>query len=198
MRALPELICTILKWDSVMRNCVPIITNDGDSGNHSAGTTDTRKVINKTFDEAKNTARKAIEETHRDLPRYMQTVTDNQEQTVTAAKDTIENYLESQREITNSFQTTWNSFFDNYFWMSPKRITETYARVISSFSDETIAAIRIWNNIMLTNTGTIKMSMQHIRDNTREISRIAVNAAKMLEQTTSTPETSSRASIDKK
>ena len=43
---------------------------------------DTRKVINQTFDDAKNNARKAIDETYRELPRYMQTVTNNQEQTV--------------------------------------------------------------------------------------------------------------------
>ena len=32
---------------------------------------DTRKVINQTFDDAKNKARKAIDETHRELPRYL-------------------------------------------------------------------------------------------------------------------------------
>ena len=32
---------------------------------------------------------------HRELPRYMQTVTDNQEQTVLAARETVENYLGS-------------------------------------------------------------------------------------------------------
>jgi vacuolar-type H+-ATPase subunit H len=58
---------------------------------------DTRKVINQTFDDAKNKARKAIDETHRELPRYMQTITDNQEQTVNAARDIIDNYIESQR-----------------------------------------------------------------------------------------------------
>ena len=65
---------------------------------------------------------------HRELPRYMQTVTNNQEQTVNAARDIMDNYIESQRDITNSFQSAWSSFFDNYFWISPKRITETYTR----------------------------------------------------------------------
>jgi vacuolar-type H+-ATPase subunit H len=65
---------------------------------------DTRKVINQTFDDAKDKARKTIDETHRELPQYMQTITDNQEQTVNAARDVIDNYIESQRDITNSFQ----------------------------------------------------------------------------------------------
>ena len=67
------------------------------------------------FDGAKNNARKAIDETHRELPPYMQTVTDNQEQTVNATRDIMDNYIESQRDITNSFQSAWSSFFDNYF-----------------------------------------------------------------------------------
>jgi hypothetical protein len=144
----------------------------------------TKKIINKTFDDAKNNVRNAVDETHRGLPRYMQTVTDNQEQAVFAARDSVENYLESQRKISNSFQTAWSSFFDNYIWMSPKRITETYARLVSSLSDITIATIRMGNNMMFTNTEATKMFMQYTRDNTSEMSRISVNAAKMLEETT--------------
>jgi hypothetical protein len=144
----------------------------------------TKRVINKTFDDAKKNVRNAVDETHRGLPRYMQIVTDNQEQAVLAARDSVEDYLESQRKISNSFQTAWSSFFDNYFWMSPKRITETYARLVSGLSDITIATIRMGNNLMFTNTETTKMFMQYTRENTSEMSRVSVNAAKMLEDTT--------------
>ena len=144
----------------------------------------TKRVINKTFDDAKKNVRNAVDETHRGLPRYMQIVTDNQEQAVLAARDSVEDYLESQRKISNSFQTAWSSFFDNYIWMSPKRITETYARLVSSLSDITIATIRMGNNMMFTNTEATKMFMQYTRENTSEMSRISVNAAKMLEETT--------------
>ncbi|MFZ0514361.1 MAG: hypothetical protein WAM14_22345 [Candidatus Nitrosopolaris sp.] len=160
---------------------------------------DTRKIINQTFDDAKNNARKAIDETHRELPRYMQTVTNNQEQTVNAARDIIDNYIESQRDITNSFQSAWTSFFDNYFWISPKRITETYARTVSSISDSTIAAIRIWNGTTLATTETMRISIQYMRDNARETSRVAVNGAKMLEEATHFPNvTISSTSIENK
>lgn len=144
----------------------------------------TKRIINKTFDDAKKNVRNAVDETHRGLPRYMQIVTDNQEQAVIAARDSIENYLESQRKVSNSFQTAWSSFFDNYFWMSPKRTTETYARLVSGLSDITIATIRIGNNMMFTNTEATKMFMQYTRENTSEMSRVSVNAAKMLEETT--------------
>ena len=61
-------------------------------------------IINQTFHDAKNKARKAIDETHRGLPRYMQTVTTNQEQTVNAARDIVDNYIESQRDITKDYK----------------------------------------------------------------------------------------------
>jgi hypothetical protein len=157
---------------------------DNIKNNTTNGESTTKKIINKTFDDAKNNVRNAVDETHRGLPRYMQTVTDNQEQAVFAARDSVENYLESQRKISNSFQTAWSSFFDNYIWMSPKRITETYARLVSSLSDITIATIRMGNNMMFTNTEATKMFMQYTRENTSEMSRISVNAAKMLEETT--------------
>ena len=170
---------------------MPMSTGSREDDNIKNNTTNdnntTKKIINKTFDEAKNNVRNAVDETHRGLPRYMQTVTDNQEQTVLAARDSVENYLESQRKISNSFQNAWSSFFDNYIWMSPKRITETYARMVSILSDVTIATIRMGNNMMFTNSEAIKMFTQYTRDNTSEVSRISVNAAKMLEDTTNKP-----------
>jgi hypothetical protein len=158
--------------------------DDNTKNNSTNDDSTTKKMINKTFDDAKKNVRNAVDETHRGLPRYMQTVTDNQEQAVFAARDSVENYLESQRKISNSFQTAWSSFFDNYIWMSPKKITEAYARLVSSLSDITIATIRMGNNMMFTNTEATKMFMQYTRENTSEMSRISVNAAKMLEETT--------------
>ena len=38
--------------------------------------------------------------------------------------------------------------------------------------------------MMFTNSEAIKMFMQYTRDNTSEMSRISVNTAKMLEETT--------------
>ena len=162
---------------------------DSKDNNIKAIDQDTRKIINQTFDDTKNKARKAIDETHRELPRYMQTVTNNQEQTINAVRETIDNYIESQRDITNSFQNAWTSFFDNYFWISPKKVTETYARTVSSISDSTIAAIRISNDTALATTETVRISAQYLRSNARETSRVAVNYAKMLEETTRIPNT---------
>jgi hypothetical protein len=144
--------------------------------------TTTTKRINRTFDEAKANTRRAVEEAERELPRYMQIVTTNQEQSVGAVRDTIENYLDSQREITNFVQSFWKSYIDNVLWTPTRRTIENYAAAVSNTTDATVAAIRIYNNIIYANAEAVRLSLEYNRDNAREMSRVFVNTAKQLEK----------------
>jgi hypothetical protein len=148
----------------------------------SAIITTTTQRINRTFDEAKANTRRAVEEAERELPRYMQIVTTNQEQSVGAVRDTIENYLDSQREITNFVQSFWKSYIDNVLWTPTRRTIENYAAAVSNTTDATVAAIRIYNNIIYANAEAVRLSLEYNRDNAREISRVFVNTAKQLEK----------------
>jgi hypothetical protein len=67
--------------------------------------------------------------------------------------------------------------------MSPRHFVDNYARVVSSFADNTIAATRLVNNAIFANLEGFKTTVQNTRDNAKEFSRIGVNAAKTLEQT---------------
>jgi hypothetical protein len=145
-------------------------------------TTTTTERINRTFDEAKANTRRAVEEAERELPRYMQIVTTNQEQSVGAVRDTIENYLDSQREITNFVQSFWKSYIDNVLWTPTRRTIENYAAAVSNTTDATVAAIRIYNNVIYANAEAVRLSLEYNRDNAREISRVFVNTAKQLER----------------
>jgi hypothetical protein len=144
--------------------------------------TTTTQRINRTFDEAKENTRRAVQEAERELPRYMQIVTTNQEQSVGAVRDTIENYLDSQREITNFIQSFWKSYIDNVLWTPTRRTIENYAASVSNTTDATVAAIRIYNNIIYANAEAVRLSLEYNRDNTREMSRVFVNTAKQLEK----------------
>ncbi len=145
-------------------------------------TTTTTQRINRTFDEAKENTRRAVQEAERELPRYMQIVTTNQEQSVGAVRDTIENYLDSQREITNFIQSFWKSYIDNVLWTPTSRVIENYAAAVSNTTDATVAAIRIYNNIIYANAEAVRLSLEYNRDNAREMSRVFVNTAKQLEK----------------
>jgi hypothetical protein len=149
-----------------------------------------QQAVNRALQETKDNIRKTTDEARNQIPRYTQAVNDYQEQTIQATREMADNYLDSQREIINSFQTAWvpqienanRAFWSN--WMSPRQATETYARIVSSFADNTIAATRLVNNAIFANMDAFKTSIQHAKENAKEFSRIGVNAAKTFEQTT--------------
>jgi predicted component of type VI protein secretion system len=153
------------------------------------GNTDYRQSVNKALNETKDNVRRATDEARSQVPRYTQAVNDYQEQTIQASREIADNYLESQKEIINSLQSAWVPFAENAYgvfwnyWISPRRVTEAYAKVVSGLADNTIAATRLANNMIFANMETFKATVQHARDNTKELSRIGVNAAKTFEQT---------------
>lgn len=147
---------------------------------------ESREIVSRTLDEAKDNTRRAMEEARRDISVRTAIFNDYQEQTINAARDIAENYLESQKEIIISMQSSWVPYFENVYsmyWMSPRKMTEIYARMARSFSDNAIAATKVANNVMFANMEAAKASMQYTRENMKEINRISVNAVRTFEET---------------
>jgi hypothetical protein len=148
-----------------------------------------RQLLNKSIDGTRDHVRKALDEARKDIPRYTQITNEYQEQTIQTAREIADNYLESQKEIINLFQSAWvpaiertYGIFWNY-WMSPRLTTDMYVRTVSSIADNTIAATKLVNNTVFSNLDAFKKCVQNTRDNVKEFSRIGVNAAKTFEQT---------------
>src|SRR5689334_471756 len=147
-----------------------------------------QQSINKALDETKDNIRKTTDEARKDIPRYTQAVNEYQEETIQAARQMADNYLESQREIINSLQSALLPQIEaanrvvTSNWTSPRHVTEHYARLVSAFADNTIAVTKLVNNTMFANLEAFKTSVQTARDNVKEISRIGVNSAKIFEQ----------------
>jgi hypothetical protein len=148
-----------------------------------------QQSVNRALNETRDNIRRATDEARKEVPRYTQVVNDYQEQTIQASREIADNYLESQKEIINSLQSAWVPFAENAYgvfwnyWISPRRVTEAYAKIVSGLADNTIAATRLANNMIFANMEAFKTTVQHARDNTKELSRIGVNAAKTFEQT---------------
>ena len=145
--------------------------------------------VNRALDETRNNIRRATDEARKDIPRYTQAANEYQEQTIQTAREIADNFLESQKEIINSLQSAWlpqidaaNRVFVSS-WLSPRHLADNYARVVSSFVDNTIVATRVANNTIFANMDAFKTSIQNARDNVREFSRIGVNSARTFEQT---------------
>jgi hypothetical protein len=147
-----------------------------------------QQAINKALDETKNNIRRTTDEARKDIPHYTQIVNEYQEETIKAARQMADNYLESQREIINSLQSALvpqveeanRAVISN--WTSPRNVTEHYARLVSACADNTIAVTKLVNNAMFANLEAFKTSVQTARDNVKEFSRLGVNGAKSLEQ----------------
>jgi hypothetical protein len=176
-------------------------TKTATSSSSSSSQAQQQQAVNKALDETKDNIRRATDEARKDIPRYTQAVNEYQEQTIQVTIEIADNYLNSQKEIINSFQSAWvpaieraYAVFWNY-WMSPRMLTDIYARTVSSIADNTIAAIRLVNNNVFSNLDAFKTSIQNTRDNLKEFYRIGVYAARTYEQTsrrTTTYEQTSR------
>jgi hypothetical protein len=150
------------------------------------------------LDETKANIRRSMDEARSQIPKYAQIINDSREQTIQAAREIADNYLESQKEIINSLQSLWAPFAENIYktnyawWISPRRMTEIYSKMVSNFADNVITATRLVNNTVFANMEACKTSMQQARDNTKDLSRMGVNAARIFEQTSNTSNDSKR------
>ncbi len=146
-----------------------------------------RESINIALDETKSSVKKATDEALKEIPRFTKAVNEYQEETIQATKDIADNFLESQKEIINSLQSTWVPFVENVqnsywsYWASPNRATENYARAVSNITDSTVAATRLANNEIFATMEAWKSSIQHARDNAKEFSQLNANVVKTFE-----------------
>ncbi len=97
--------------------------------------------------------------------------------------------MEAQKEVIKSLQSTWAPYVENTYeefwnkWASPRRVAEIYATTVSNFADNSIVTTRIANNVMFANMEALKTIIERRKDDVKEFSRMAVNAAKAFEQT---------------
>ena len=144
--------------------------------------------VNQVFDETRENIKRGIDDSKREIPRNTQAITDYQEQNLQVAQEITDNYLDSQREIINSFQSVWAPHIENYFnawnnWASPRRTAELYARAVSNFADNVITATKLGNNAMIANMEAFRTYVDRRKHDAREYSRLGSNTARTYAQT---------------
>ena len=149
---------------------------------------DQQEVINKALDQTREDIRKSVEEAKREIPRYTRAINEYQEQTIEATRELADNFVVSQKEIINSFQSAWAPYIENYTrnvntYLSPGRISEVYTNTTRSYADNIFTVTRLTNNVIFGYAEAVKNSLQQAKNNAKELSRIGVNAAKTFEQT---------------
>ena len=146
-------------------------------------------IINKALDETRDNIKKAVNEAKKDISTYAEQFTTLQGRAIETARGITDEYIESQREIINSFnQSIWTPYVENVVnrtttapfigVFSLPRAEVVYTNTISNTVDNFVTATRLANKAVFANIELINTSLQQARDNAREYSRIGVNAAK--------------------
>jgi hypothetical protein len=104
-----------------------------------------------------------------------------------AVKEITENFIESQKTIIRSIQSAWRPFNQNVnttvnAWNSPEAVANAYSRFVSNVADNTVTYLRTTNNLIFASLDAYKTTMQHAKENTKQIFDINTKAAKTFEQ----------------
>lgn len=151
-----------------------------------------QEAINRTFDQTRNNIKRTVNEAQKDISNYAQQVINLQERAFEITRDIADDYIESQKEIINSFNhSIWTPYIENVVnrtsglsgVFSPSR-AEAYGNTFTNIVDNFVTATRLANKTIFANAELINTSLQQTRNNVREFSKIGVNAAKNIHQTT--------------
>lgn len=151
-----------------------------------------QEAINRTFDQTRNNIKRTVNEAQKDVSNYAQHVINLQERAFEITRDIADDYIESQKEIINSFNhSIWTPYIENVVnrtsglsgVFSPSR-AEVYGNTFTNIVDNFVTATRLANKTIFANAELINTSLQQTRNNVREFSKIGVNAAKNIHQTT--------------
>ena len=119
--------------------------------------------INKALDDTKDGINRSIEEAGKNISRNnAQAIKDYQLQTIQAFGKIMDSYLQSQKEMINSFQSTWSPYIENAykafytFHPSPQRISEIYINTINSFANNLVAMTKLVNDAMYSSFDTYR------------------------------------------
>ena len=139
-----------------------------------------QQAVNKVLDETRDNIKKTTNEARKEIPRYTQIVNDYQENTIQSIREITDNFVDSQKDIiVNSFRL-WSDWIT-----SPRQVAENYGKIVSSFADNAVAATRVLNNTVFANLDSVNTSVQHTKENVKELSKIGANTVKTFQQVSS-------------
>ena len=139
-----------------------------------------QQAVTKVIDETRDNIKKTTDEARKEIPRYTQIVNDYQENTIQAIREITDNFVDSQKDIiVNSFRL-WSDWIT-----SPRQVAENYGKIVSSFADNAVSATRVLNNAVFANLDSVNTSVQHTKENVKELSKIGANTVKTFQQVSS-------------
>src|SRR3954451_7692468 len=142
--------------------------------NNNNNNQDFSESISRALDQTKDNINRSIEESRNQIPQYNNIVNSYQEQTLQAAREISENFIESQKTIIRSIQSAWGPYQQNFntsinTWNSPEAVANAYSRFVSNVADNTVTYLRTTNNLVFASLDAYKTTMEHAKENTKQI-----------------------------
>src|SRR6476619_2531465 len=148
---------------------------------------DFNQSVNRSLDQTKDNINRSIEESRKQITQFNNIVNSYQEQTLQAVKEITENYIESQKTIIRSIQSAWGPYQQNFNTSfntlnSPEAVANAYSRFVSNIADNTVTYLRTTNNLVFASLDAYKTTMQHAKENSKQIFDLNTKTAKTFEQ----------------
>jgi hypothetical protein len=93
--------------------------------------------------------------------------------------------IQASETITFMAKVTSNGILHgvgNGWWISPRRMIESYANLVSSFAGNTLRTTQLVNNSMLTNMDAFKKTVDQARESSNDLARACMNFTKKIER----------------
>lgn len=138
----------------------------------------TGRAVERTFEDTRNNINRVTEEARKEVSKSADQLREYQEDSIKIINNIANNFINSQKELLNSFsdsltgninnnnnnrsrnisQMSW--LYNNYF--SPERLAEMYGENVSSFTNFMIRYGSLVNNLTISNINYFKSFLQQI------------------------------------
>jgi hypothetical protein len=147
-----------------------------------------QESVNTSLDQTKENVRKSIDEARTRIPQYTDVVKNYQEHALESTEKMVEDYVEAEKSIINAVFDSAVPYYENVqrvynYWLSPRILTELWARSVSNIAENISAATRIGNDILFGNIDAMGRAFERAKQHTEELSRINVDNAKTIANT---------------
>ena len=157
-------------------------------------------TLDQSLDETKKNLRRSINEAKAQVPQYANIVKSYEEQALESTGKMVEDFIETQKTVMNSFFNSATPYYENVnrmynYWFSARVPAETYIRSVNNIAENVGASVRIGNDILFGNIEAFGNAFERAQRHTKELSRINVDNAKTIANTAR--ETAAELSVNK-
>ena len=145
-------------------------------------------TLDRSLDETKKNLRRSINEAKAQVPQYANVVKSYEEQALESTGKMVEDFIEAQKTVMNSFFHSATPYYENVYrmynyWFSARVPAETYIRSVSNIAENISSSVRIGNDILFGNIEAFGNAFERAQRHTKELSRINVDNAKTIANT---------------